>query len=184
MRGEKANQESTARTGARKGNRMLVSMLIMGALAIGLLAFGYFRGKGEHLEGLKQTKDMVIEVFPLLIFAYIVAGMVQVLVPQDAVSKWLGRESGFRGIIIACVAGGLTPGGPFVSLPVATGFLRAGAGVGTIVAYLTAWSLWAGGRIPLEIGIIGLRFTLIRVICTFFFPPIAGLIGRTLFERS
>jgi len=163
---------------------MLTSIVIMGVLAIGLLAFGYLRGRGEHLEGLKQTKDMVIKIFPLLIFAYIVAGMVQVLVPRDTVSEWLGRESGFRGIIIACVAGGITPGGPFVSLPVATGFLRAGAGVGTVVAYLTAWSLWAAGRIPLELGFLGFRFTAIRIICTCFFPPVAGLIARTLFERS
>lgn len=184
MKREQENQPTAPHVGTRKGNRMLTSILIMGVLAVGLLVFGYLRGKGEHLEGLRRTKDMVIEIFPLLICAYIVAGMVQVLVPRETVSHWLGKESGFRGIILACVAGGVTPGGPLISLPVATGFLRAGAGVGTIVAYLTAWSLWAAGRLPLEIGIMGLRITFIRIVCTFFFPPIAGLIARTLFERS
>lgn len=163
---------------------MLGSIIIMGVLAVGLLAIAILRGKGEHVEGLKRTKDMFIGVFPLLILAYFVAGMVQAMLPRDAVSEWLGKESGLRGIAIACIAGGFTPGGPLVSLPLAAGFLRAGAGIGTIVAYLTAWSLWAAGRLPLELGFLGLRFTVIRMICTGFFPPVAGLIARALFRRG
>ena len=75
------------------------------------------------------------------------------------------------------------PGGPFVSLPIAAGLLRVGASVGTMVAFVTAWSLWAVSRLPLDIGILGWQFTLIRLACTFFFPPIAGLIANALFPN-
>jgi hypothetical protein len=184
MKGELTKPETSKPIPRRKGNRMLPSMLIMSVLAAGLLAFAFLRGKGEHLEGLKRSKDMVIEVFPLLILAYIVAGMVQVLLPRETVSHWVGRESGFRGIIMACIAGGMMPGGPYVVLPFAAGLLRAGAGIGAGVAFLTAWSLWSAGRLPIELGIMGLRFTVIRVACTCVFTPIAGLIARTLFERG
>ena len=184
MRNTQTKERTAEGIGPRRGSKMLVSILIMAVLAVGLTAFAYFRGHGEHLEGLKRAKDTVIEVFPLLILAYIVAGMVQALLPREAVSEYLGKGSGLRGIVIACFAGGVTPGGPLISLPVAKGLLSAGAGLGTTVAYLTAWSLWAAGRVPLEIGFMGLQFTVIRVICTGFFPPIAGLIARSLFERS
>jgi hypothetical protein len=50
-----------------------------------------------------------------------------------------------------------------------------------MVAYITAWSLWAISRLPMEIGIMGWKFTLVRLACTFFFPPIAGLIAQTFF---
>jgi len=119
-----------------------------------------------------------------LIFAFIVAGMVQVLVPHELISKWVGVESGMRGIFIGSVAGGLTPGGPFVSLPIVAGLLRSGAGVGTMVAFLTGWSLWAVSRLPMEVGILGWKFTLIRIACTFFFPPIAGLLAQALFAGA
>jgi uncharacterized membrane protein YraQ (UPF0718 family) len=95
----------------------------------------------------------------------------------------VGGESGLRGILIGTVAGGLTPGGPYVSLPIVAGLLKAGAGVGTMVAYLTAWSLWAVGRLPMEFGMLGWRFTLVRLACTFFFPPIAGLIAQIFFSN-
>jgi uncharacterized membrane protein YraQ (UPF0718 family) len=160
---------------------MLIPTIIMGLLAVVLVYVGYSKGEGQHILGLSATWKMIIEILPLLIFAFIVAGMVQVLLPRDLISKWIGVESGLRGILIGTVAGGLTPGGPYVSLPVVAGFLRAGAGIGTLVAFLTGWSLWAVSRMPMEIGIMGWKFTLVRYACTFFFPPIAGLIAQALF---
>ncbi len=126
---------------------------------------------------------MTFEVLPLLIFAFIVAGIVQTLIPSEAISKMIGEESGFKGILIGCLAGGLTPGGPYVSLPLVAALYRSGAGIGTTVAFLTAWSLWAFARLPMEIGILGVRFTLIRFACTLIFPPLAGLLAHLLFRR-
>ena len=160
---------------------MLVPSTVMGALAITLLIIGYCRGQGQHIIGVKSALNMTIEILPLLVFAFIVAGMVQVLVPRELLSKWVGVESGMRGIIIGAMAGGLSPGGPFVNLPLAAGLLRSGASVGTMVAFLTGWSLWAVSRLPMEVGILGWKFTLIRIASTCFFPPIAGLVAQSLF---
>ena len=154
----------------------------MGVIAIALLVIAYQRGGGEHILGLKSAGNLLLQITPLLIFAFIVAGMIQVLVPTEMISKWVGTESGFRGILIGTAIGGLTPGGPFVTLPIAAGLLRTGAGVGTMVAFMTAWSLLAFSRLPLEIGLLGWKFTLIRLACTFFFPIIAGLIANKFFS--
>ena len=161
---------------------MLIPTVILGIIAVVLLVIAYQKGGGEHILGLKTAGSMLLQIAPLLIFAFIIAGMVQVLLPVEMVSRWVGTESGFRGILIGSVIGGLAPGGPFVSLPIAAGLLRVGAGVGTMVAFLTGWSLLAFTRMPLEIGIMGWKFTLIRIACTFFFPPIAGLIANRLFS--
>ena len=162
---------------------MLIPTIIMGVIAITLLVIGYQKGGGEHILGIKLAGNLLWQLIPILIFAMIVAGMVQVLLPVEVISKWIGTESGLRGIMIGTVMGGITPGGPYVNLPIAAGLLRAGAGIGTMVAFLTGWSLWAITRLPLEIGIMGWKFTLIRLACTFFFPPIAGLIANRLFSN-
>jgi len=47
-----------------------------------------------------------------------------------------------------------------------------------MVAFMTGWSLWAVGRLPMEVGILGWQLTLVRLASTFFFPPIAGLIAN------
>lgn len=157
---------------------MLIPTLIMGIIAFILLLIAYYRGQGQHIAGIKIALNIIVEILPLLILSFIVAGMVEVLIPKEIISKLIGEESGIRGILIGTVAGSLTPGGPYVSLPVAAGLLRSGASVGTIVAFLTGWSLWAISGLPMKVGILGWRFTLINIASTFFFPPIAGFIAQ------
>jgi uncharacterized membrane protein YraQ (UPF0718 family) len=161
---------------------MLIATLVMAVIAAVLLIIAYRQGEGEHVRGLKISLAMTAEILPLLVFAFIVAGMVQVLLPQEMISKWVGAESGFRGILVGSLAGGLAPGGPYVSLPIAAGLVRSGAGIGTMVAFLTGWSLWAVARVPMEVGILGWKLTLARLVSTLVFPPIAGLIATALFD--
>jgi len=162
----------------RRNQNMLIPTIIMGLLALVLVSIGYF--KGHHIAGIKAGLTMAIEVLPLVLFSFIVAGMVQVLIPYELLSKFIGAESGIRGILIGTVAGACAPGGPYISLPIAAGFLRSGASIGTMVAFLTGWSLWAFNRLPIEVGIMGWKFTLIRIISVLFFPPLAGLIALGL----
>lgn len=161
---------------------MVVPTIVMGIIAIGLLTIGLYKGEDQHIKGMESAFRMTVEILPLLIFAFIVAGMAQVLLPREIILKWVGDESGVRGILIGSVAGGLTPGGPFVSLPIVAGLLRSGAGMGTMVAFLTGWSLWAVSRLPMEVGILGWKFTLIRIVSTLVFPPIAGLVAQIMFS--
>ena len=156
---------------------MFTATIVMGILAVILVLIGYFRGS-------KAGLNMTLLILPLLICAFIIAGMIQVLLPQEIISRWVGAESGLRGILIGTIAGGLSPGGPYVSLPIAAGLLKAGAGTGTMVAYLTGWSLWAITRLPMEVGIMGWKFTYIRLVSTFIFPPIAGIIANLFFPNT
>ena len=161
---------------------MLIPTIIMGVIAVALLVLAYQKGGGEHILGLKMAGNLLLQVVPILIFAFIVAGMIQVLIPSEMLSRWIGAGSGFRGLLIGTVIGGLAPGGPYVNLPIVAALLRTGASIGTMVAFLTGWSLWAIARLPLEFGLLGWKFTLIRLACTFFFPPIAGFMANKLFS--
>jgi len=160
---------------------MLVPTMVMAVLAVALYFVALRRGSGEHVAGLRNAFTMTWQVLPILVFAFIVAGLLQVMAPQEVVAKWVGEGSGSRGILIGTIAGGLCPGGPYVSLPIVAGVMQAGAGIGTLVAFLTAWSLWAVARLPMEVGVMGWRFTLIRLSVTFFFPPIAGFLAQIFF---
>ena len=171
--------------GEKKGKRhMWIPTAVMAGLAIAFLAAARYKGQEHAVEGIKSASGMMIQILPLLIFAFIVAGTVPVLIPPEVLRKWVGSGSGLRGILIGSVAGGLTPGGPYVSLPIVAGLLRSGAGVGAMVAFVTGWSILAIGRLPMDVGILGWKFTLIRLASTFFFPPVAGLIAYALFERT
>ncbi len=167
-------------------SNMLIPTIIMAVLTVILFTIATVKGQGQNIASLKIGYNLLIQVLPLLFFAFILAGLIQTMLPKDLLSNWVGTESGIRGIIIGTIAGGLTPGGPYVSLPIVAGLVNSGASVGTMVAFLTSWSLWAVARLPMEFGILGWKFTLLRVASTFIFPPIAGvianLLSKTLFK--
>jgi uncharacterized membrane protein YraQ (UPF0718 family) len=156
--------------------------IIMIALAVILTAVAYFRG-GVHLIGLKLGAKSMWDNLLILLASFAVAGLVQVLIPNEWISRWLGTEAGFKGILLGCVAGGLVPGSPYSIFPVIASFYEAGASIGTIVGFITAWSLWSVSRLPLELAIVGPKVTWVHVISTLIFPPIAGVIAQLFFAR-
>jgi len=167
----------------RRIHPMLVPTIIMAALTVTLICVGYFRGQGEHVAGLKEGARIMLPILPLLLFAFVLAGMIQVMIPKEYIVRWVGTESGFRGIFLGAFAGSLMPGGPYVNLPIAVGLFRTGASLGCVVAFLTGWSLWAFNRLPLEVGILGWKLTLIRLASVIVFPPLAGMIAQLLFGK-
>lgn len=164
-------------------NQMLVPTIVMAVIAVVLSFLAYRQGDGALPEGFKAGADILVKVIPVIILAFIIAGMMKVLIPTETIAKWIGPESGMRGVLIGTIAGGFTPGGPFTSMPIAAGFLTAGANVGTMVAFLSGWSLLAFSRLPIEVGLMGWKFTLIRLACTFFLPVIAGWLANLLFSH-
>ena len=95
---------------------MLIPTIVLASVALILLFIGYQKGGGAHIVGLKTAANLLLQVTPLLISAFIIAGMVQVLIPQEMVSNWVGAESGFRGILVGTAFGSITPGGPYICL--------------------------------------------------------------------
>jgi uncharacterized membrane protein YraQ (UPF0718 family) len=83
--------------------------------------------------------------------------------------------------MIASLAGGVMPGGPFVTFPLVITFSKAGAGVAQMTALLTAWSVYALHRIlTWEYPVLGWRFVAMRLASSFFLPVLAGLIMQAL----
>jgi uncharacterized membrane protein YraQ (UPF0718 family) len=177
---ERLGQPGVKSRGKEKSG-MVIATLVTGVLALVLLCIGYSHGNGDHLTGMRVGMKMFLQVTPLLIFAFLAIGMLPLILPREVVVKWVGEEAGLRGIMIGAFAGGVAPGGPMVQSIMAAGLYKSGAAVGTVVSFLTAGTLWGLTRLPVELGVLGWRLTLIRLASTFFFPPIAGWIAQHFF---
>ncbi len=160
---------------------MNTATIVMVGLAALLLLIASFQGSGPA--GLKIAGSTFLQVLPMLLAAFVIAGVIQALVPKEFMARWLGKGAGIKGIFIGALAGGLTPGGPVVSFPIAASIWKSGASIGVVVAYVAGWTLWSVPRLPYEIGLVGAKFTLIRFLSTLIFPPLAGLIAQGIFSR-
>mgnify|MGYP001147798628 FL=1 len=153
---------------------------ILVAIAIILLIYLLIKDSSLAIAGVKNAGMTLWKNLVILLVGFLLAGLIQVIIPKELIAKWLGNQAGFRAVLIGCVAGGLIPGSPYAAFPIAAGFYNAGAGLGAMVGYITAWSLWSVTRLPVEIAIIDPKLALIRYGITFIFPPIAGFAAHLL----
>jgi uncharacterized membrane protein YraQ (UPF0718 family) len=154
--------------------------VIVYAIVFVLAVVAYLKGEQRHILGITEASKTLLNVVPTLIGAFLIAGYVRVLLPENVVREWLGDESGIRGIVVGYAAGILTFGGPFISFPIAASLYHAGGSVKTVTMYITSWALWGGGIIFYEFSILGPKLFTIRLVACIFFPLLAGLIAAFL----
>lgn len=156
-------------------------LVLLGVLIL-LGGIAWMRGGVPLLqEGLGRGVQLLLQFALVLAVSFLAAGLAEVLVPGEWVRRALGHDAGVRGILLATVAGALTPAGPFTAMPLAAVLLRSGAATPAVIAYLTGWSLLALHRlVAWEVPILGTRFALLRYGISLVLPVLAGLVARAL----
>jgi len=151
------------------------STIVLAAAAVVLAGIAYLKDPGLPLLGAKNGFSMLAFVLPRMVVALLLAGLMQVLVPQDFVSRHFGQGGGLRALLLATLAGVVTPGGPMVTMPFMVALANSGAALSSLVVYMTAWSLFGLQRIiAWEAPLMGWRFVFARVVPSLAFPVIAG----------
>lgn len=162
---------------------MLTMILVM--LVLAAIASGFALRLGVARQGLSESARLLAQVGPVLIPAFVLAGMASVLISPATLAGWLGPNAGVRGLAVGTVAGALTPGGPFIAFPLLAVLLKAGASVGSVTAYLSAWALLGLHRvIAFEIPILGWRFVATRWLASLFAPMLLGSIAQWLSNKQ
>lgn len=158
------------------------TFLIFAALALiaGVATYG-LKGAATFERALEDSLELLWFILPRVGAAMIIAAFLQVLIPRELVARLIGEKAGARSIVIATIAGALTPGGPLTSFPIIVALHASGANKGALVAYLLSWAMLGVQRIFVwEIPLMGPDFTILRVTASFMLPVIAGLIALRL----
>lgn len=163
---------------------MDTSTLVLLSLAILVLFLLYWKSPASAAQGIGNTGWLLVEVGPRIIAALLLVGLLQVIIPQDTLARWMGQDSGLRGILIGAGLGTVTPGGPITHFPIVAALYKAGVGVGPLVAYLSAWSLLGLQRILMwELPFFGPKVVAVRVSISLLFPMIAGWLAHQIWSR-
>ena len=157
------------------------SALVLWALALALGALALRQGRETARRGLETSIERFVGVMPRIALALLTAGFVAKLMPGEPIAAHMGPESGWRGILLASVTGGFVPAGPIISFPFVVVLYKAGAGIPQLVAFLTAWSVFAFHRVLIyETSLMGWRFSAVRLTSSLVLPPLAGLTAAGL----
>lgn len=157
--------------------------LMIAAAVIAFIAI-YAKSPQAATKGLGAAGSLMLEITPRMIAAFILAGLFQAIVPQEVIVRWMGHGSGSKGILIGMTLGGLTPGGPMTHFPVIASLFKMGVGIGPLVAYLTAWSLFGMQRVIMwEIPFLGPKVVAIRIAVSILFPLICGWLCQVIWDK-
>jgi len=155
---------------------ILVSLVVLAAL------LGFVKDSTLPFRGLMASVKLARGVWVELLFGFILAGLLEVLLPQPVLSRWLGAERLGQGIVVGWAAGLVIPGGPYLFFPVAANLFRSGAAPGPLIALLTAKTLVSPIRmLTYEAPLMGWPLTLARFIPGVLLPPVMGVLGQWLF---
>lgn len=158
------------------------SFFAFAALAVAAAGTAWWlKGPAAFEHSVAESLDLLWFILPRVGAAMLIAAFLQVLIPRELVARLIGEQAGPRSVLIATLAGALTPGGPLTCFPIVVALHASGANKGALVAYLLSWAMMGVQRIFVwEFPLMGPDFTLLRVAASAALPVIAGLIALRL----
>jgi uncharacterized membrane protein YraQ (UPF0718 family) len=123
---------------------------------------------------IRNTWDYLVEMVVILIPVAMLMGLFEVWVPKQLIGKYLGRESGWKGVLLALLFGTAPTGPLYVAFPIAAMLLKKGASPLNVIILLDAWAAIKIPQLLIEARFLGPSFMLVRLALT---VPSAILMG-------
>ncbi len=125
-------------------------------------------------------KEMIL-VLPVM---FILIGLFDVWISKEKVQKHIGEDSGIKGILLVMLLAFLQAGPLYAAFPVAYLLKEKGCSSVNIFIYLSAFAM---AKIPLltfEIGFLGLKFSLLRLVLSVPVFILIGIVMGKYFDKN
>jgi uncharacterized membrane protein YraQ (UPF0718 family) len=151
--------------------------------AAGLLLLALANDPAKAQQALAAAARLFVYVIPLLLAVMGLVGLIQAWISPELVARLLGREGGWRALLLAAACGMILIGPAYLIFPLLAAVQRQGARWAVIGTVLTTYAVKVQ-MIPLEAGYLGWRFSLVRTVLTLALAIPAGLLLEWLVERG
>ncbi len=139
----------------------MTTIVIYSLLALALIA-SLVKSKEKTKKAFKIAGKSLLKTAPALLAMLGIVGLILGILPPEKISSLIGAEAGFFATITAALLGALTLIPSLVAFPLAGSLLRSGATVMTISVFITTLVMVGVVTAPMEMKILGKRFTLLR----------------------
>jgi uncharacterized membrane protein YraQ (UPF0718 family) len=136
-------------------------------IAIVLFGISFLKDKQRSKEALKATFKIFYVLLPVLIFVFVLMGLIEAYISRETIVSILGQKSGILGILYAEIVGSVALFMPPAVFPFGGYLLKNGASYGSIAGFVFTAILIGITTLPLEFKLLGKRFTIFRNIFTF-----------------
>jgi len=149
------------------------SIYIITALALG---FSFYKSKEKTIQALQKAWKSFENILPQFLSILLIIGFVLSVLNANQISKFIGQESGWFGVLIASVIGSITLIPGFIAFPLASALLNNGAGYMQIGAFISTLMMVGIVTIPLEIKFFGKKAAILRNSLAYVFSLFVALV--------
>lgn len=111
-----------------------------------------------------NCKSSFIQMLSVLPPIMILLGLMDVWISRESMVKYMGKNSGITGIVLSILIGSLAAGPMYASFPFTAVLLKKGVRFSNIIIFMNAWCVTKISTLLFEIGALGYKFTLIRLL--------------------
>ena len=175
-------QKETPQPARRRRRAFDWPTAILIAIVAAAATYVFWRdGLERSLEVVWGDAGLFARMLPNVLAGCLIAALVTMLLPRDTISRWVGKDSGIKGILISAGVGIIVPGGPFTIYPIAAAFLGMGADAAAVVTLITSWTTIGLSRaLVWELPFLGFDFVLWRWLAALPLAILAGLVVRVI----
>jgi uncharacterized membrane protein YraQ (UPF0718 family) len=158
----------------------MFTAVIWGVAGMGLV-LSWTKNREKTRKALQFFQRAFLSLAPSIVAIIWTIGFILTFLPSEFVLGTIGRNAGIMGVVIAAVFGSIVLIPAFIAFPLAASFLRQGADVRGIAAFVTTLVMVGVLTAPLEVKFFGRRFTLLRNSFSFVLAlAIAFVMGEVL----
>ncbi len=132
-----------------------------------------------------SAKDQLIEMVLMLPPVFILLGLLDIWVEKETMMKYMGKEAGIKGGLIAATMGAAAAGPLYIAFPIAATLLKKGGAMINVFIFIGVWSTTKLPMILFEAANLGVNYTLLRQGCNIIgILCIAFIMDKTLSETE
>ncbi len=155
-----------------------MSNYILYGVTILLLILSFIKDKKKTKMAIKKAWKSFENILPQFLVVLLFVGVLLALLNTEVISKIIGADSGWLGVILAALVGAITLIPGFVAFPMAAMLLQGGAGFMQIGAFISTLMMVGVVTMPVESKYFGKRLTVLRNVFAFAFSFVVAFVIR------
>ena len=157
--------------------------IFINTFTIGCLVIAFIKNKAKTKQSLTLAVKSFFSILPNVLMVIIFIGLLLGFVPQSSISKMVGEQSGFRGILLIAFVGSILYIPALISFPLAASLLKSGASISAVAAFLTTLTMIGTITLPLEIKELGKKMAFLRNSLSFIIAVVIALIMGSILRK-
>ena len=155
---------------------MNITVIVINGIAIISFLIAFIKDRKKAMRSLKIAGKSFLKILPMALIIIIFIGLFLGFVSSRDISRFIGDQSGFTGMLLVGAAGAVIYIPSLLAFPLAASLLESGASISAVAAFITTLTMIGAITLPIEIKEMGKEIAFLRNGLSFVIAIIIALI--------